>query len=247
MRRILKLKYNGSRVEIRYDTEREDGADPDEYELKSGDAPRAGMAKALGELPRHVCALCDLPPAYAVGMSARGITLSHTDDILGVVVTCMKPVKGASGPLIINSPHVPAEQYSPTGSSPLMTEEFCAAVEAVIEEAEAYLDGDRAQGLLPGMKGAVADEAAPAEGKERVDEETGEVIGEPAGDDTSDAAELKCGRCGAHGKGVSLITLSASGPGRPAKSAGPICSKCFAKLPAEFAKLGRKKGRKVSA
>lgn len=85
---------------------------------------------------------CSEPPAAEFSRSEDGIE--------GAVITGFVTLAEADAPFVFNTPHLPFEQYSPTGNAPLMPHEAIEALKRVQLQAEAYLNGKRAQGNLFG-------------------------------------------------------------------------------------------------
>jgi hypothetical protein len=89
-------------------------------------------------------------------LTVRGVTITWTNDIMGACITALKALKGANAPLVLNTPHLPSEPYSEGGSPDfLLPEETAENIGALLNEAEAYIRGERAQGsLLPEVPAA---------------------------------------------------------------------------------------------
>lgn len=149
MKEFTKIKYDGSKVRIEYEVERKDGGDADEYAMHSGDRPRPEFDQALQALTVDVVTICELIPSDVDRLKVRGVTLTHTNGILGACVTALKELKGSNAPLVINTPHLPESPYSDGDDlSPVMPSGMAARLEAVMMEGERYLDGERAQSTL---------------------------------------------------------------------------------------------------
>lgn len=73
---------------------------------------------------------------------------SDTTGVEGAVITGHVGLETADAPFNFNTPHLPFEQYSPSGNSPIMPSEGVDALEALKREVQAFLDGKRAQGDL---------------------------------------------------------------------------------------------------
>jgi hypothetical protein len=94
--------------------------------------------------------ICELPESDAAKLKIRGVTLTHAHDVLGAVITALKPLKTANSPLVINTPHLPECAYSGDGDdpNPTMHDGMPERLHALVVQAQRYLDGDRAQGDL---------------------------------------------------------------------------------------------------
>jgi hypothetical protein len=146
--RFTKIKYDGSKVRIEYEVTREPGKDPDEYTVFSADAPMPSFIDAMNALAQDVIAVCELPADQIDKLKIRGVSLTHTNDILDACITALKVVKTANAPLVLNTPHLPAEGYSDNPDEPVMPSWMGARLEAVSDEAQRYIDGERAQASL---------------------------------------------------------------------------------------------------
>jgi hypothetical protein len=154
--RITKVKYSKSRVLVQYQVERE-GSEPDEYSMECADAPHPDFEKALQALAPHAILWCELPEALVKRSRISGVSLSwnHDEDgdvVMGAVVTALVTLVRCQSPLVLNTPHKPERPYSdgdPNAVTYCLTADCIAAIGKVLEEAEAYLDGKRAQGSLP--------------------------------------------------------------------------------------------------
>lgn len=144
--RFTKIKYDGAKVRIEYEVERE-GKEPDEYSLFSGDAPTTAFQAALGELRQDVIAICELPLEQIDKLHIRCVSVSHTNGIMGACITALKSVQTANAPLVLNTPHLPSAPYS-DNPEPLLPAETCERIRALMAEAQKYIDGERAQGDL---------------------------------------------------------------------------------------------------
>jgi hypothetical protein len=151
--RIKRVKYDGSCVRIEYQVERGDAGEPDEYAVACRDEPRQAFRDALAALADDVVEILELPAAYRPGLTARGVSFSWTEVeagiVLGATITAHKHLMTAHAPLILNTPHLPEEPYSPTGDDRCCLDPECVGrLRDLIAETEAYLAGSRAQGQL---------------------------------------------------------------------------------------------------
>jgi len=147
--RITKIKYDGKKVRLEYQRIRADDADPDEFSLQASDRPARSFAEALEALAQDVVTIAELAPTDRPKITVRGVTITWTNDILGAVITALKALQTANAPLVLNTPHLPSEPYSEDGGGPLLAEATLERLQAMMHEAERYLDGERAdQGAL---------------------------------------------------------------------------------------------------
>ena len=150
-RRITKVKYVGGKVEIHYEVEKQDGQ-LDEYTLKCTDLPTPEFVKALENLRPDVATWLELDPEWANNVEIRGVSFSWSNDVMGAVITALKPLELSNSPMIINTPHKPEEPY---GEDPDESQvDKCLSSECVdnlrdlLTQAGKYVDGDREQGTL---------------------------------------------------------------------------------------------------
>lgn len=155
--RIEKVKFDGSKVRIEYSTERKDGRF-DEQVLASFDTPAKEFNDALQALKADVCTICELPSDYANVMRVSSVSITWTNDVMGAVITAVRPVKTANSPVVLNTPHLPATDYAPGGSGPTLEGATVERLERLIAECHRYILGDRAPHALPLATGAGADE-----------------------------------------------------------------------------------------
>lgn len=151
-RRITKIKHNAGKVKIDYLIERND-EQVDEYSLVCSDAPVPEFAEALQALKKVLPAWLECKPDYCDNMTILGVSISWKGDNFGCCVTALKPLKSCNSPLVLNAPHKPMEPYSGDDYANCLTQEQIDGIKNVIAEAEAYIDGTRAQmGLFDGLE-----------------------------------------------------------------------------------------------
>lgn len=123
-----------------------------EHNLSSPDAPRPEFLIALKELQPYAAKVCECG-TWGVALRPIGVTLTVNDKSgdTGCVITCLRNVTISSAPLVLNTPHLMEEAW-PKGLD--------TAIEALIKEAELYVHGNRAQGMLPLTEGTVTIEGA---------------------------------------------------------------------------------------
>ena len=157
--RFTKIKFDGSKVRLEYERTRPDG-EPDEFLLSSLDRPAPEFLAALQAFAVDVVTICELIPSDTERLTVRGITLTHTNDIQGAVVTALKKLKTSNAPMVVNTPHLPSEGYSDNPDEPTMPTGMWERIAVLEVEAKRYLDGDRAQPSL--FAGTPAAETEPA-------------------------------------------------------------------------------------
>jgi hypothetical protein len=147
-KRFTKIKFDGSKMRLEYEQPRKDG-DPDEFTLLCADAPAPEFTEAFAALAQDVIAICELPSDQLSKIKVRGVTLTYSNDIMGACITALKTLKSANAPLVINTPHLPAEAYGGDDTaSPTLDTATCDRLRSVCEQAARYLNGERAQASL---------------------------------------------------------------------------------------------------
>ena len=147
-RRVKRVKVAKGKVEIIVHT----GSvlDPDEISIKSADEPRPQLPAALQALAPHVLTLCELRGSLEVRSVSFSYTQGAEDEIvMGASVSGLRPLASSRSPMVVNSPHVPESDYGGNEDSECVLDaDFVDALDAVVVEALAYVDGQRAQGQL---------------------------------------------------------------------------------------------------
>ena len=156
--RILKVKRTRTHIFIDYTS------DAEERTLKSRDNPLPTFVKAFEALPPLVCEIVGLPAEYTAKLTVTGVTLCDSGGNEHVMLTAKKELTDNNRPFNINTPLRLTDQPQEEGTySPPLSEKQVALVQSVIDEASAYIKGDRAQGQI-----------AFEEGESDADEEEGE-------------------------------------------------------------------------
>jgi hypothetical protein len=150
---IKKVKFKAGLVEIH----KEDviGKTTKETIFKCSEEPHPDLRQCFVEAERHVRKILEVPnEAWPGRMKIEGVTFSHseTTGVRGAVFTGKVELEGSNSPFCFNTPHLPFEQYSETGESPLMPAAAIELLESLEAEAVCYMDGSkRAQLTLEGV------------------------------------------------------------------------------------------------
>jgi hypothetical protein len=167
---ITKIKFTKDRkVKIEYNEKPRASGDPDEYSISCSDEPRKQFGEALAALIDDVQEICELPGDYKTRIIVTGLSLDYGGDngTMGAVLIGQMRLSHSSSPLNLITPHKIEDFYGETGDeNQLLSDDAKKHIYKLIEEAEAYVRGYRAQGNLYDK---------PAE-KEIVDKETGEIL-----------------------------------------------------------------------
>lgn len=155
-RRFTKIKYDGQKVHLEWEVVYGDDS-TDEYVLKCTDRPAQRFVDALQSLALHVAICCEVDnaEAWSSAITVKGVSLSHTNGIMGAVITATRALKNSNSPLVINTPHKPAEPYAEGegGDAQLHTclpTACITAINALISESDRYINGHRQQMQLFG-------------------------------------------------------------------------------------------------
>jgi hypothetical protein len=171
---ILKVRRTRKAISIHYRNGDED------HELTSRDNPLPAFLKAVDALPPLVCELLHLPAGYVENMKASGLTISDGSGNEQVTIVAQKSLNDANGPFNIATPLRLMDLPEAEGSySPPLTDKQVALVDEVIEQAKAYVLGERAQGQIT-FDGEDDDEEESGAG-EKGDPKQGELIELPPG------------------------------------------------------------------
>lgn len=156
---LTRVSYKKGKVAISWLQQRPEDQ-TDEFSLVSTEQPTHRFVEALQALVPHVLRICELPDQYGNGITVLGVSFSHTNDVMGAVMTATKKLCHSTSPMLINTPHKPSEPYSGDDDSNCLDLETVQALQSVWDQALAYLRGDRAQMLLPFGDQETADEEA---------------------------------------------------------------------------------------
>lgn len=137
---ITKVKYDGEKVTIK--TQEDSDTSQKETTLTCYDPPRESFTDAFQALREGAVDLLEIQDAdWAAGLRVTGMSVTYEEERTGVVVTMMKELEGAKGPLVLNTPYVVDEdEHGPTMPTALMR-----GYQRMLDEARKYLNGDRAQ------------------------------------------------------------------------------------------------------
>ena len=143
-REINKLKYDrkAGKMTIEYAMIQTEGADDIKITLNSFDEPLPELVEDMDKLIPHVETICELPEGYCKKAEIRGVSFSHTNDIMGAVITALIPLDSANSPVVINTPHLPEEPYS-EGEAPTLPRECVNILKDLMDDAERYIQGER--------------------------------------------------------------------------------------------------------
>ena len=125
----------------------------DEYSFTCSEKARPEFYKAMSALAEHVIEMCELPESYLGRITVRGVSYSYGGEaeVMGAVISASMELKESYQPLNLTTPHKASAMYNPEtpdDEMQLLTGDCIEALEALQQECEAYVRGDRAQGSL---------------------------------------------------------------------------------------------------
>ncbi len=144
MAKITKVKVKDGLVEIHATEIR--GKTEKEFILKSTEAPRPELKASMKACEASVRRILQFPEGWMTDrLTVTGVSFSLSGDVKGAVITGVLALDTADSPFCLNTPHLPFEQYSPSGTSPLMHPDDVTVLESLEKEAQMFLNGTRAQ------------------------------------------------------------------------------------------------------
>lgn len=152
---ILKVRRTRKHIVIGY----RNGVD--EYPgVKFRENPLPAFDAAIAALTPLVCELLLLPATYVENMKATGLTIADPDGNEQVCIVAQKSLPDAAGPFNIATPLRFVNAPQTEGSfTPALKAEQVALIDEVIEQAKAYVRGERAQGVIKFEGGEDDDDA----------------------------------------------------------------------------------------
>ena len=119
----------------------------DQHTLSCKDQPRPELLERLQTLANHVTEICEFGEWETKKLIISGVSLSYSDEgNCYLVITAQKALEYSKAPLIINTPPRPEMPDSDADSQEFCwSDELCADIDALEQEAWMYINGDRAQ------------------------------------------------------------------------------------------------------
>lgn len=126
----------------------------DEYSLTCSEEARPEFYKALQALAKYVIEMCELPDDYLDRITVRGVTFSYAGmaEVMGATISAGMKLENSYTELNLNTPHKASDSYSDQDPDPMqvLSDECIDALDRLCEEAQLYVDGERAQMQLFG-------------------------------------------------------------------------------------------------
>lgn len=150
--KITKVKRTKKRIIIDYI------ADKEERQLKSPDNPLPAFHAAFDALAPLVCEICHFHKGYARGLVVTEVKLTDKGNEL-VTFKAAKDVDDSTDTFRFSTPNRLTDLPKEEGvTSPPLKKEQVALITSLIDEAGAYINGDRAQGMIQFPNGEDDDE-----------------------------------------------------------------------------------------
>ncbi len=143
--RVQKVSYNGERIKIEYEQTNPHTLGIDSFTMEGSDKPSTNFLNALEALREHIASICEFSADYAASIKPRGVSVSwnRTDnEVVSGTVFAVRSVTQTHSPFNI---HVPVVQFAKHLEEFPSLRAYLDDIEALLSEAKAYLDGDRAQ------------------------------------------------------------------------------------------------------
>jgi hypothetical protein len=152
---FLKIKKDKKTDKITLEYQKKKGDDSvDEFAFSSFDKPLPGFDLAMLALRKYVLQICEYPvnDDFLTRVTVTGVSFSYggNEDVMGATLIAQLALKECNAPLNLNTPHLAEDFYSENGGSEkqLMPVNMASDLDKLIDEAERYLQGERAQGEL---------------------------------------------------------------------------------------------------
>lgn len=151
---FTKIIANNKHVALHWVSRRKTASEAQEqhhHQLECAEKPRPKFDVALQAFLPFLLKIIGAPASWSDNTRVTGVSLNREeDDRQGIVITATRKCPHGSAPIAINTPHLrePIEDKD-TGPN-FFLDGMTDAIEEMCAEAQAYLDGDRAQGELFG-------------------------------------------------------------------------------------------------
>lgn len=165
MAKIKKVKVKPGVVEIH--TEKTGGKNETATVHKSFEDPHPALVNAMADAIKTVYRILQWEGGYRAGaVKVTGVSFSESDEgVRGCVITGQAALDTADSPFCFNTPHIPFEPYAPNAGNRCLEQIDIDRMELILQEAQAFLGGKRAQADLPGTENKDGKAAAAGEEK----------------------------------------------------------------------------------
>lgn len=115
--------------------------------IECKDTPHPDLRAALAAMAEHLISNAEFPSTWEPQIDVISVTITHTNNVQGIVITGKKELENCNAPLIVNTPHYTREPYNEDDESDkgIFSTACGFAIDALEKEVIAYVDGKRAQ------------------------------------------------------------------------------------------------------
>lgn len=123
----------------------------DEYSMQCSDQARPEFYNAMTALNKHVVDMCELPDSYLDRITTKSVSFSYGGDeqVMGATISASMKLENSPAGLNLNTPHKACDSYNPEqpveDPALLLSEKCVDDLDTLMDEAELYINGDRAQ------------------------------------------------------------------------------------------------------
>jgi hypothetical protein len=145
---IMKIVLKDGRYSVHFREKK--GLDEKQIVFTSNEKPDPDLPMALQDLQAGVREICEFPENWCrdrIEVTGVSWSLSDGTNVRGACIIARVDIEAADAPLNIVTPHLPFEQYSKGGCSPLMPEDVQAMLDTLEIEAMAFVSGEKRQQL----------------------------------------------------------------------------------------------------
>jgi len=156
-RRFKKIKYKKGKVTLVWE-QLNKAKEWDSYSMESTEAPSPSFDMVLQGLRRQFLEEVELamlePEKFTIGsVSISWVETEEVGTVMGAVISALRELETSNSPLVLNSPFKPEKPYTEDGDYDVCLHgETVDAIKLLFDEAELYLEGDRAQTNLFNQK-----------------------------------------------------------------------------------------------
>lgn len=166
VKKVSETKTGKFKVALQMETK---SGDWNDLKYASYDDPHPELKQKMEDLEKSVCKICEFPEKTAKRIAVTGVSFNYSkNDVMGAVIIAKKELNTSNAPLNINTPNLPAEDYSETGDNPTLPQDTLDTLLELQSECIKYVKGKRKQMSIFG-------DDTENQVKVDFDEETGEV------------------------------------------------------------------------
>jgi len=146
--RIRNVKLLKDRVSLAWETTVGEHGEVVESAIKNGEDPTPELANAVAALKDDACEILELPKTYRDTITMKGLSVTYSaDGAMGVTFVASKKLKSGKA-TTLNTPEMPERTDHSEKGAAFLSDDLLAKVGEVLQAAEAYANGARAQTTL---------------------------------------------------------------------------------------------------